>query len=156
MQLTDMLPSKMAPTKRTKLVTHPKQQADRPSVRVSKKSRKVTVEEVEDDDGHRNILAHDRASSPGPPTITETAVRNTQERKKVSVLMASPALLSMSAPQKPGGARCVNPIYLFYELVPQNASGSAGDPGDKHYRCCHGNQKILTVTKAMKSNLNGS
>jgi hypothetical protein len=48
-----------------------------------------------------------------------------------------------------------NPIYLFYEVVPQNASGQPGDPGDKHYRCCHGNNKILTVTKAMKSNLNG-
>ena len=49
-----------------------------------------------------------------------------------------------------------NPIYLFYELVPQNASGQPGDPGDKHYCCFHGNRKILTVTKAMKSNLNGA
>ncbi|KAF8236729.1 hypothetical protein L208DRAFT_1217461, partial [Tricholoma matsutake] len=48
-----------------------------------------------------------------------------------------------------------NPIYLFYELVPKNASGQPGDPGDKHSRCCHGNHKILTVTKLMKSNLNG-
>jgi hypothetical protein len=43
-----------------------------------------------------------------------------------------------------------NPIYLFYEVVHQNASGQPGDPDDKHYRCCHRNHKILTVMKLMK------
>jgi hypothetical protein len=55
-----------------------------------------------------------------------------------------------------GGVKRSNPIYVFYEVVHQNASGQPGDAGDKHYRCCHGNHKILTVTKLMKSNLNGS
>ena len=49
-----------------------------------------------------------------------------------------------------------NPVYLFYEPVSQNASGQTGDPGDKHYKYYHGNCKILTVTKLMMSNLNGS
>ncbi|KAF8234452.1 hypothetical protein L208DRAFT_1261840 [Tricholoma matsutake] len=62
--------------------------------------------------------------------------------------------LTMHAPQKTGGGKCSNPIYLFYNVVPQNASGQMGDHGDKHYHCCHGKQKILMVTKLMKSNLN--
>ncbi|KAI9434270.1 hypothetical protein BJY52DRAFT_1100235, partial [Lactarius psammicola] len=52
------------------------------------------------------------------------------------------------------GIKC-NPIYLFYETIFQNASGQAGEPGDKHYRCYHRNHKVLTVMRAMKSNLNG-
>jgi hypothetical protein len=58
-------------------------------------------------------------------------------------------------PQKRGGVKCSNPIYMFYKVIPQNTSGQTGDPGDKHYRCYHGNHKILMVTKLMKSNLNG-
>ncbi|KAH9019930.1 hypothetical protein EDB83DRAFT_2212226, partial [Lactarius deliciosus] len=33
--------------------------------------------------------------------------------------------------------------------------GSPGRPGDKHFRCHHGNKKVLTITKAMNHNLNG-
>ncbi|KIL63847.1 hypothetical protein M378DRAFT_50048, partial [Amanita muscaria Koide BX008] len=47
-----------------------------------------------------------------------------------------------------------NPIYLFYEQVAAGADGKSAD-GDKHYKCCHGSGKILTVTKAMKYSLNG-
>jgi hypothetical protein len=35
------------------------------------------------------------------------------------------------------------------------ADGSPGKPGDKHYRCRHGNRKVLTITRAMNHNLNG-
>jgi hypothetical protein len=56
--------------------------------------------------------------------------------------------------QKPGGMKHSNPIYLFYEVVSQNASDQLGDPGDKHYHCHHGNHKILMATKVRKSNLN--
>jgi hypothetical protein len=139
-----MLPSKTAPiTARTKTTTR------------SKKARKATVEDVEDADSPRNVSARNHAASPDPPVATETMTSNTEQRKKVSVLMASPALLTMCISQKTGGVKRSNPIYLFYELVPQNGGGQIGDPGDKHYRCCHGNRKILTVTKLMKSNLNG-
>ncbi|KAI9441140.1 hypothetical protein F5148DRAFT_1293400 [Russula earlei] len=48
-----------------------------------------------------------------------------------------------------------NPIYLFYEAVDFAADGSPGKPGDKHYRCHHGNKKVLTIMKAMNHNLNG-
>jgi hypothetical protein len=48
-----------------------------------------------------------------------------------------------------------NPIYIFYEAVPMNSQGQAGNPGDKHYKCYHGNRKVITVTRAMKYSLNG-
>ncbi|KAG0693873.1 hypothetical protein DFH29DRAFT_815918, partial [Suillus ampliporus] len=48
-----------------------------------------------------------------------------------------------------------NPIYLFYEEVAKNAQGVEGTKGDKHYKCYHGQRKILTITKAMRSSLNG-
>ena len=49
-----------------------------------------------------------------------------------------------------------NPIYVFYKSVTINPEGTLGQPGDKHYKCYHGNPKILTVTRAMKSSLNGA
>ena len=48
-----------------------------------------------------------------------------------------------------------NPIYHFYEMVKLGNNGKVGNPGDRHYKCYHGNRKVLTITKAMKSNLNG-
>jgi hypothetical protein len=166
-QIADMLPSKMAPSaKRTKLTTRSRQinsalassKAKSP-IRASKKPRKATVEdlEVEEVNGPQNVSARNRTASPDPPAPTETT-SNPEQRKKVSIRIDAASALSLTtcAPQKTGGVKRNNPIYLFYEAVPQNASGQLGDPGDKHYRCCHGNHKILTVTKLMKCNLNGS
>jgi hypothetical protein len=48
-----------------------------------------------------------------------------------------------------------NPIYYFYERVERNANGEIGNAGDKHYRCFHGNWKVVMVTKKMKYSLNG-
>ncbi|KAN0131304.1 Ribonuclease H-like domain containing protein [Lactarius tabidus] len=48
-----------------------------------------------------------------------------------------------------------NPIYYFYERVERNANGEIGNAGDKHYRCFHGNRKVVTITKKMKYSLNG-
>jgi hypothetical protein len=110
---------------------------------------------VEDEDSPRNVSVRNCAASPDPPATTETMMSNTEQRKKVCTLMPHSTPLTMHALQKPGGGKRSNPIYLLYEVVTQNASGQPGDHGDKHYRCCHGNQKILTVTKLMKSNLNG-
>lgn len=81
---------------------------------------------------------------------------NMEQRKKVCTLEPYFTLLTMCGFQKSGGVKHSNPVYLFYEVVLQNASGQLGDPGDKDYHYCHGNHKILTVTKLMKSNLNGS
>ncbi|KAH8103785.1 hypothetical protein DFH11DRAFT_1520239, partial [Phellopilus nigrolimitatus] len=36
-----------------------------------------------------------------------------------------------------------------------NSKGKEGDPGDKHYRCCHGNHHILTITKKMNGSHTG-
>ena len=80
----------------------------------------------------------------------------TELKKKVCTLIPYLTSLTSYVFQR-GRVKQSNPIYLFYEVVHQNASGQPepGKPGDKHYRCCHGNHKILTVTKLMKSNLNG-
>ncbi|KAF8144260.1 hypothetical protein K438DRAFT_1632044, partial [Mycena galopus ATCC 62051] len=48
-----------------------------------------------------------------------------------------------------------NPIYLFYDVVSKNNEGSIGKTGDKHYKCRHGNGRIITVTKAMRYNVSG-
>ncbi|KAG1749184.1 hypothetical protein EDD22DRAFT_785464, partial [Suillus occidentalis] len=36
-----------------------------------------------------------------------------------------------------------------------NTAGHAGDTGDKHYKCYLGNWKVLTITRVIKSSLNG-
>ncbi|KAJ7797367.1 hypothetical protein B0H13DRAFT_1674519, partial [Mycena leptocephala] len=41
------------------------------------------------------------------------------------------------------------------DLVPKNTEGSVGKEGDKHYKCRHGNGRIITVTKAMRYNVSG-
>jgi hypothetical protein len=48
-----------------------------------------------------------------------------------------------------------NPIYLFYEEVKVNENGEAGEEGDKHYKCYHGNRKTFTISKKMNYSLNG-
>jgi len=35
-------------------------------------------------------------------------------------------------------------------------NGQIGNPGDQHYKCLHGRQKVMTITKKMKSSLNGA
>ncbi|KAJ7440563.1 hypothetical protein B0H11DRAFT_1750650, partial [Mycena galericulata] len=49
-----------------------------------------------------------------------------------------------------------NPIYLFFDVVAKNSEGSTGKPGDKHYKCRHGNGRIITVTRAMRYNVGGA
>ncbi|KAF9063150.1 hypothetical protein BDP27DRAFT_1335608 [Rhodocollybia butyracea] len=64
----------------------------------------------------------------------------------------APRQFSVSTNKK---SKTSNPIYLFFELVDRNEAGDPGTPGDKHYKCFHGKRKTLTITKAMKSSLNG-
>jgi hypothetical protein len=163
-QIADMLPLKMAPsTKQTKSMLCSQQMnlasgfsTAKSTMHAKKKSCKTTVKEVEDEDSPQNISACNRAASPDPPAPTEMMSSNTEQKKKVCILMPCITVLTLYVFQKSGGVKRSNPIYLFYEVIHQNASGQPGDPGDKHYRCFHGNHKILTVTKLMKSNLNGS
>ena len=37
----------------------------------------------------------------------------------------------------------------------RNANGELGAPGDTHYRCLHGNKRVLTITKKMRCCLAG-
>jgi len=83
--------------------------------------------------------------------LKQWRVLNTEQKERVCILMPYVTLLIMCVFQKSGGVKRSNPIYLFYGVVPQNASAQPGDPGDKHYQCCHGNHKILMVTKSMNS-----
>ncbi|KAJ6608864.1 hypothetical protein B0H10DRAFT_1955084 [Mycena sp. CBHHK59/15] len=46
-----------------------------------------------------------------------------------------------------------NPMYLFYDVIPKNSVGYDGAPGDKHYKCFHGNHQIITISKASCANL---
>jgi hypothetical protein len=75
-----MLPSKTAPsTKRTKTATHTQHHK-------SKKLRKATVEEIEDDDGPQNISTRNHAASLDPPAATEATTSNVEQKKKVNIL----------------------------------------------------------------------
>ena len=145
-----MLPSKMAPQTKSKMCSQQES-----TTHAKKKSRKATVEEVEDKDSPQNMSACNQATSPDPPTPAQTITSNTEKRKKVCTLILYLTSLTLYVFQK-GRVKWSNPIYIFYEVVYQNTSGQPGDPGDKHYCCCHGNHKIPMVTKLMKSNLNGS
>jgi hypothetical protein len=117
----------------------------------------VAVAEIEDEDSPQNVSTYNpRATqqSPCPQEVPQNASgvesQSTKVRENMSLRYFN---LNDMITQKP--VRRANPIYLFYELVFQNANGQHGEPGDKHYRCHHGSRKVLTVTKAMKSNLNG-
>jgi hypothetical protein len=50
-------------------------------------------------------------------------------------------------------AKTRNAIYYFYDSVDRNDKGETGQPGDKHYKCLHGNRGVFTVTKASRYNL---
>ncbi|KAG6852297.1 hypothetical protein C0991_001156 [Blastosporella zonata] len=97
----------------------------------------VTLEDVEDIDSARHLQA--RSNPPSSTSIIELYDPETspQATKKANM----------------GVKR--NPIYLFYESVSCGANGKVGGNGDKHYKCYHGNRKVLTVTRGMKCNLAG-
>jgi hypothetical protein len=104
-------------------------------------SKKARVEDVTDDNDQ------------GPSSSATTPVQPDGVKVKVCELAVCYLLHSYTAYCKESGKR--NPIYLFYEIVPKNAEGLTGKPGDKHYKCYHGNRKVLTITRAMRSSLNG-
>jgi hypothetical protein len=91
------------------------------------------------------------------PTAGETSSAAPQPSKRARVEdtddASQPLSSHVSKSSKP--RRSTHPIYLFYEEISKNAHGIEGNPGDKHYQCFHGQRKILTITKAMRSSLNG-
>ncbi|KAJ7229375.1 hypothetical protein C8J57DRAFT_1730604 [Mycena rebaudengoi] len=46
-----------------------------------------------------------------------------------------------------------NPIYLFNETVDKGTDQAAVSPGDRHFKCYHGNPKFLAINRAMKYSL---
>ena len=95
-------------------------------------------------------------SQPAEPSQVPQVVSHIQAKEKVT-LGHSLKLYFLADRElqvgQGGGKR--NPIYLFYEQVDVNQDGKVGEEGDKHYKCYHGNRKTLTITKQMKTSLNG-
>ncbi|KAH8977160.1 hypothetical protein EDB86DRAFT_3093001 [Lactarius hatsudake] len=126
-EIADMLPSKMKPPKSRKS----SKGKGRAKASLDKPSAAKQHQEIAD----------------GPPDGGLLRAQPLQGSSSTNSLEGS------SLSQKKGVKR--NLIYLFYEATDLGADGSLGRPGDKHFRCCHGNKKVLTITKAMNHNLNG-
>jgi hypothetical protein len=121
-----------------------------------KKSWVVVVREVGEDDSPHSLPAQDSLASPQLGQVTEATSRATAQPKKVCSITILQYLPYLFFPKVESVKW--NPVYLFYKVVSQNANGMVGDPRDKHdkhYKCYHGNHKVLTITRAMKSSLNG-
>jgi len=93
-------------------------------------------------------------SSSSPATVSASTETQNAKVRSVFITYFFFSLIILYQSNKKFEKR--NPIYLFYESVTTNAEGTVGQPGDKHYKCYHGNRKILTITRAMKSSLNGN
>ncbi|KAF8817293.1 hypothetical protein BYT27DRAFT_7074946, partial [Phlegmacium glaucopus] len=102
-----------------------------------KRKRGVEVVEIEDDDSPF------RVSERNTPPIGNSIIEDAQ----VTESNAPRTKRSKSEAVKK------NPIHYFYEQVDCGANGVVGNPGDKHFKCYHGNRKVLTLTKSMKYNL---
>ena len=103
----------------------------------------VEVEEVEDEDSTRNILSRNASVS----SITEDVPNNKKvSARTLSVLYYSKTFQGVKK----------NPIHLFYEIVPARPDDKPGADGDVHYHCFHGDHKVCTIKKSMKSNLTGA
>ncbi|KAF8812634.1 hypothetical protein BYT27DRAFT_7086466 [Phlegmacium glaucopus] len=128
-ELAESLPSKTIPAGQRR---SSKADGKRPK-RPKKRQRKVV------DDAESNV--------PIAPSVASTSQASTS--KKVtslpSIQLKSSSIVQASIKR--------NPIYHFYEEWDVNNDGNLGNPGDKHYRCYHGNHKIFTVSKAMNYSL---
>ncbi|SJK99091.1 uncharacterized protein ARMOST_02377 [Armillaria ostoyae] len=129
-EIADILPSKTVPDN------------------VQSKRKHVTVEEIEDDENIASNSISDKSKKAHRYIIEDDSEDDDN----------SPAPQS-DQPSVPAKRTCKvgkhNPIYYFYEEVLLNAEGKPGNKGDKHFKCYHGNRKVLTITKAMKGSLNG-
>ncbi|KAJ6600058.1 hypothetical protein B0H10DRAFT_2441191 [Mycena sp. CBHHK59/15] len=113
-----------------------KQTADSASAPATKKpNRRATVEEVEDEDAPPIRLTSNSAGASATKRANQATVEEVDDEDEHKPLVTK------------------NPIYLFYEVVPKNSVGYNSAPGDKHYKCYHGNRQIITISKASRSNL---
>lgn len=144
-QLAEIMPSKTAPetaagSKRKRL------------------ARKVTVEDVEDEDDEQ-LSTRSNSSAPrgndsnGGGSEAQPSSSTRKSRKVIHLLPIHGLYASNDHFLQAGGKR--NPIYYFYEEITHGADGTRGSDGSKHYKCFHGNKRVLTITRAMRSSLNG-
>ena len=120
------------------------------------KRARVMVEDIQDEDdimsapsNPPNIDTTDQQESTSSTSHSTTA-RRSNAKVCAPWYSTNNSLISWLRQRGP-----TNPIYLFYEEVSTNANSARGNPGDKFYKCYHGQRKILTITKAMRSSLNG-
>jgi hypothetical protein len=114
-----------------------------------RKRNKPTPKEVEDEDSPRNLRSRS-------PVATGSSIIEDNDSYQKPKVVCRLFLLTRIHILKCKLQSTRNPIYYFYEKVERDAKGSIGNVGDKHYKCCHGSRKVLTITKAMKSSLNGN
>ncbi|KAJ6615690.1 hypothetical protein B0H10DRAFT_2039794 [Mycena sp. CBHHK59/15] len=141
-EISSMLPSKTVPTRsksnktqtRVKVATTStgkrKQTSDSASAPANKKANhRATVEEIEDEEAPpiARKQTSDSARAPGINKPNQPTVEVVDDED--------------GTPTKPAN------------LVPKNSVGYAGAPGDKHYKCFHGNHQIITISKAANSNV---
>jgi hypothetical protein len=160
-QIVDILPSKTVPEPNNGKVTSKSKRKRLASVRQKKKLRRhsVEIEEIEDEDSPRRLSAQNAGipcssqascssiqGSAGPESSNEPTLA------KVCIALLGTVNYDIKYQEQ---HMKKNPIYLFYEVIPNGADGTPGDDGDKHYRCLHGSHKICTIKKSMRGNLNG-
>ncbi|KAJ6549521.1 hypothetical protein DFH09DRAFT_1319998 [Mycena vulgaris] len=120
----------------------------------SEDAEDVPNDEIADLLSSKTVPARGGTASSKPQTRQKSArTKRKQSNESASAPPPKVGRVTMEEVEDEGDAPKVtgvkNPIYLFYDIVPKNSEGSAGKPGDKHYRCRHGGRKIITITKAM-------
>ncbi|KAF5376117.1 hypothetical protein D9615_007777 [Tricholomella constricta] len=124
-ELADMLPSKTVPTTSN---------SKKGATRSSNKSKAANLDPPQKKRRTVTVEDFEDEDSPQEPVASKPSAQGTSRKMVVE--------------------RLRNPVYLFYEVVDADMYGEQV-PGSKYYKCYHGNRKILTITKLMKSNLNG-
>ncbi|KAF9541336.1 hypothetical protein CPC08DRAFT_770631 [Agrocybe pediades] len=128
--------------------------------------RQKEEDEKSDDDDEEAGSGDIPNSEPSPPQQLAAAQESASAKQKSTPILITlklnnlaqcrPTYLADAAahvPQTKDTALKKNPIHYFYREVERGADGKLGNVGDKHFKCYHGNQRIITLTKSMKYNL---
>ena len=158
-QIVDILPSKTVLEPNNGRVTSKSKCKRLASVRQKKKlwRHSVEIKEIEDSPHHLSTR------NPGIPCSSEASCgliqgsAGPESSNKLTLAKVCIALLGTVNYDIKYQEQHMkkNPIYLFYEVIPNGADGTPRDDGDKHYQCLHGSHKICTIKKSMRGNLNG-
>ncbi|KAJ7455600.1 hypothetical protein B0H11DRAFT_2322331 [Mycena galericulata] len=137
-EISEILPSKTIPER-------PGRSGTRPQLRSSKKGKSTKAKGKRK---QRSLPTDGEESDSAPPTKisrTTTVETVTDDGNPGS------SNTGITHPRE----RLRNPVYNFFEESRVNKYGVPGDTGDKHYKCCHGSRKIITVKKSQKHSVNG-